>query len=171
MGGDYVEELLIGDVKCDEAHQPENWKTCIRLNDHIISKSEDCKKTVYKVCFVHCCQPEISLPFMLKCFPKLKDFQTKCSTGGGGMDYRSARPIYKTPCADFENINVTFKGHINPRGTKKCWEQVFPHTCNIQNGDQMEWRHYDDWDPGMGGLPCDLDPTKDWHFIPDPRGF
>merc|ERR1719341_106837 len=114
VGGDYVEELLIGDVKCDEAHQPENWKTCIRLNDHIISKSEDCRKTVYKVCFVHCCQPEISLPFMLKCFPKLKDFQTKCSTGGGGMDYKSARPIYKTPCADFEKINVTFKGHINP---------------------------------------------------------
>ena len=84
------------------------------------------------------------------------------------MDYLSRRPNYITPCSDFDNINVTFKGHIDPIRIKKCFEQLYPYTCNIQNGDQIG--HYDHWDPGMGGLACDLDPTKDWHFIPEPRG-
>ena len=80
--------------------------------------------------------------------------------GHGGMDYKSRRPDYKTPCADFENINVTFKDHINTKKIQKSFEQLFPHNCDIQDGD-----HYDDIVPLV-----DLDPTKDRHFIPKPRG-
>ena len=199
--GDYVEELFtdgekhmsLDKIECEEAHQPEKWKTCLRLNDHILSKSEDCRKTVYKVCLVHCCQPEISLPFMHKCFPELKDYQTKCfnqikwtkedwdahpvpdprkiknsrdTTASKNEDYSGPGIKYITPCADFNNINVTFSGHINLqdiRNKEGGWKQLDAHSCNTKDDKGKERGHYDAWD----GFT--LDPMKEWHYLPRPR--
>ena len=107
---------------------------------------------------------------MQKCFPKLKNFQTKCDTGRdmpdcscNSKDYCSCATIQKMPCADFDNINVTFSGSIK-KPKKKTFAQLAPHTCGDQNGHIEPW-----WDYPIEHKP-DLDPMKDWDYIPHPRG-